>query len=285
MPESRPVLVVHERDGRLAVTADGVVLVGPCRVDDVGARNLGMVMLTQMGFGVGRVAEAFGLKPGTVSHVRTAFTRGGSAAVVRVSGHPEVLTGQVVAQVRQWLAAGLTQQQAADRLGVSRSAVSYALRRHPAPAPVAEELEFSDVDGPAGSGQADRRWAADEADTSTELALRPAGQVVGPVGSPRLQTGCYPSRYAGAMLAYSYLDRAGAVVVLAGLGGAAWRRFDSPQLATFTVLALLLGVGSIEQVKSMVRSQAGPLVGVAAGPELRTLRPRLAQIAEGIDVP
>src|SRR5437763_16565553 len=118
MPESRPVLVVQERDGQLAVTADGVVLVGPCRVDDLGARNLGMVMLTQMGFGVGQVAEAFGLRPGTVSHLRTAFGRGGSAALVKTSGRPAALGEEVVAEVRRWLAAGASQQQVAERLGV-----------------------------------------------------------------------------------------------------------------------------------------------------------------------
>jgi len=86
------------------------------------------------------------------------------------------------------------------------------------------------------------------------------------------------------MLAYSYLDRVGAGEVFAGLGGAAWRRFDQAQVATFTVLALLLGVGSIEQVKTLVRRQAGPLVGLSASPELHTLRPRLAGIADATDV-
>src|SRR4030095_6933242 len=52
---------------------------------------------------------------------------------------------------------------------------------------------------------------------------------------------------------------------------------------TFTVLALLSGVGSLEQVKALVRSQAGPLVGLRASPELHTLRPRLAGLADAPD--
>src|SRR6266542_3574115 len=152
MPERRPVLVAHQRDGQVLVSAGGVGLVGPYRAEDTGARNLGMVMLTQMGFGVGQVAEAFGLRPGTVSHLRTAFGRGGSAALVKTSGRPAALTGQVVAEVRRWLAAGASQQQAAERLGVTQSGISWALRRHPAPAPepLAAELDFPDADADAG---------------------------------------------------------------------------------------------------------------------------------------
>jgi transposase len=307
MPTQRRVLVAHQRDGQVLVTAGGVALVGPYRADDAGARNLGMVMLTQMGFGVGQVAEAFKLKPGTVSHLRTAFGRGGSAALVKTSGRPAALTEQVVAEVRQWLAAGASQQQAAARLGVTQSAISWALRRHPAPAagPVAAELDFPDSDsdsdsdcgaggsaGPAGPDVPGGGSPA-AAGASTELVPRPAAQLVRPAAAAelvrpaaagRVGTGSYPSRYAGAMLAHSYLDRVGAGEVFAGLGGAAWRRFDQAQVATFTVLALLSGVGSLEQVKALVRGQAGPLVGLRASPELHTLRGRLAGIADRADV-
>src|SRR6266545_4784722 len=276
MPERRPVLVAHQWEGQVLVSAGGVGLVGPYRAEDTGARNLGMVMLTQMGFGVGQVAEAFGLRPGTVSHLRTAFGRGGSAALVKTSGRPAALSEQVVAEVRRWLDAGASQQQAAERLGVTQSAVSWALRRHPAPAPgpVTAELDFSDAD-PDADPDADA-GSDSGSDACTELVVRP--------GAGRVATGSYPSRYAGAMLAYSYLDRIGAGEVFAGLGGAAWRRFDQAQVATFTVLALLCGVGSVEQVKALVRSQAGPLVGLSASPELHTLRPRLAGIADATDV-
>src|SRR6266540_3078991 len=135
MPERRPVLVAHRRDGQVLVSAGGVGLVGPYRAEDTGARNLGMVMLTQMGFGVGQVAEAFGLRPGTVSHLRTAFGRGGSAALVKTSGRPAALS-----------------EQAAERLGVTQSGISWALRRHPAPAPepLAAELDFPDAGAGAG---------------------------------------------------------------------------------------------------------------------------------------
>jgi hypothetical protein len=87
MPERRPELMVCRRDdGQMVVVGAGrVVLLGPYHVDDLGMRNIGMVMLTQVGFPVNEVAAAFGLRPGTLSGVRTAFRRGGAAQVVTMS--------------------------------------------------------------------------------------------------------------------------------------------------------------------------------------------------------
>ncbi|MGH3979550.1 MAG: putative transposase, partial [Pseudonocardiaceae bacterium] len=105
-----------------------------------------------------------------------------------------------------------------------------------------------------------------------------------PQAAPGIEAGEYPCRYAGVMLAHACLDRLGAPELFTGLPGAPWRRFDHAQIATFAVLALLLGVGSAEQVKTLVRAQAGPLIGAATSPELHTLRPRLAAIADAVDV-
>lgn len=108
---------------------------------------------------------------------------------------------------------------------------------------------------------------------------------LGAGGAPRIGAGSFGCRYAGAMLGYAYLDRAGVDRVWAGLAGAPWRRFDQGQIATFTVLALLAGVGSVEQVKTLIPAQAGPLIGAPASPSLEGLRPRLAAIADHTDVP
>jgi len=92
-------------------------------------------------------------------------------------------------------------------------------------------------------------------------------------------------RYAGAMLAHAYLDRAGVGAILTGLGGAPWRRFDQAQIVTFTMLALLLGVNSVEGVKTLIRAQAGPLIASGVSPGVEVLRPRLAAIADAGDIP
>ena len=76
-----------------------------------------------------------------------------------------------------------------------------------------------------------------------------------------------------------------AAAVLSGLRGAAGRLFDQVHITAFTVLALALRIDSIEGVKTLVRTEAGPLVGAQRSPELHTLRPRLSAIADLADIP
>ncbi|HWR48383.1 MAG TPA: transposase [Pseudonocardiaceae bacterium] len=322
MPSPRPPLSVHNNnDGGCVVLAGPVVVFGPYEPGDLGMRNLGVVTLTQLGFAVGAVAAAFGIQPGYASTLRTRFREHGSAGLVAVSGRKAVLTVEVVATARGLLEQGWSRGRVADRFGVGPSALSKALSRHPAPVePVQTELEVRP--GPDGARDAPSAPGADTdttghgADTTTEEDTNTADDSIqdtaaeadrvdhaeeagrvegadrvdqaegagGSVVAPRITEGVFPSRYAGAMLAYAYLDRIGACGVLTGLPETPWRRFDQAQIACHTVLALLLGVGSIEQVKTLWRAQAGPLTGTLVSPELHTLRPRLSTIADKIDV-
>jgi len=339
MPGRRPPLTVHtDPAGRQLVLADrAVVLFGPFEPTDLGGRNLAIVALTQMGFGVGQVAAAFGLRPGTVSALRTAFHREGAAGVVKVSGRPGPLDPAAAAEIRTLRAQGWSQARIAAQYGVTQPAISQALARHPAPTGHADDrqpdgdprsgrdrlpsasldlpeaVDHDHLDEPADDEPgADEPGAdepgADAADARDDArALHDAqdgnraeaagrdepGRVgeegaafgLGVGGGPRIETGSFGCRYAGAMLGYAYLDRAGVDRIWAGLAGAPWRRFDQGQIATFTVLALLAGVGSVEQVKTLIRTQAGPLIGAPASPTLEGLRGRLAAIADGNDVP
>ncbi|HSO55952.1 MAG TPA: transposase, partial [Actinomycetes bacterium] len=61
------------------------------------------------------------------------------------------------------------------------------------------------------------------------------------------------------------------------------RRCDDVALLTATSVAFALGVGSVEATKHLIRDQIGPLAGLDRLPELRTLRPRLAELAEACD--
>ena len=113
----------------------------------------------------------------------------------------------------------------------------------------------------------------------------PAGPVV---GSSRLAQATVGSRYAGAMLLHAFFDRVGAQAVFAPLAGAGpvsarSRRFDDVALLTATTVAFALGVGSVEATKHLVRDQIGPLAGCDRLPELRTLRPRLGELAGACD--
>lgn len=316
MPTPRPPLSVHDSDGGCVVLAGPVVVFGPYEPGDLGMRNLGVVTLTQLGFAVGAVAAAFGIGPGYASTLRKRFREHGSAGLVAVSGRKAVLTPEVVATARGLLDGGWSQGQVADRFGVSPSALSKALTRHPAPAgPAQTELEvrgagqvppqqdcpdpggardaaagtIEDTTGPHADTTADQDTdTADDSIQDLAQGADPADQrAEGQAGSalaPRITDGVFSTRYAGAMLAHAYLDRIGTCGVLAGLPETAWRRFDQAQIACHTVLALLLGVGSIEQVKILRRAQAGPLTGTLMSPELHTLRPRLSAIADQLDV-
>ena len=317
MPTQRPQLAVQtDRQGRVLVVGDrAVLLFGPFEPDDLGARNLAIVSLTQMGFSVNQVATAFELRPGTVSGLRTAFRRNGSAGVVKVSGRPATLDADAVARIRRLLEQGRSRQQVADEYGVTVSAVAHALTRHrrtpdAAAGPSAAQLPLTGPDQAEPSGQAEPVEPSDQAEpvepsgqaepaepsgqAEASVQVEASGQAVRGAGwgdgrafglGPRVEAGTFQCRYAGAMLAHAYLERAGAGVILAGLAGAPWRRFDQVQATTLMVLALLLGVGSTEQVKTLVRAQAGPLTGLVVSPSLDSLRPRLAGIADRIDVP
>jgi hypothetical protein len=318
MPAPRPPLAAHEKDGWCVVCAGPVVVFGPYEVGDLGMRNLGVVTLTQLGFAVGTVAAAFGIQPGYASTLRGRFREHGSAGLVKVSGRTPVLSAAVVATARQLLDDGWSRGHVADRLRVTPSALSKALRRHPAPAgPAQTELEVvlqapppeegcpdgardaastpgagtvDDVTSPGAdtTAEEDVDTAEEDVDDMADGAERaaPQGETVSApwAVAPRIIRGVFPTRYAGAMLAHAYLDRIGACAVLAGLPQTPWRRFDQAQIACHTLLALLLGVGSIEQVKTLQRAQAGPLTGTPTSPELHTLRPRLTAIADQADV-
>jgi hypothetical protein len=54
-------------------------------------------------------------------------------------------------------------------------------------------------------------------------------------------------------------------------------------LLTATSVAFALGVGSVEATKHLLRDQLGPLAGLVRLSELRTLRPRLGELAEACD--
>ena len=60
-------------------------------------------------------------------------------------------------------------------------------------------------------------------------------------------------------------------------------RFDDVALLAATSMAFGLGAATIEQVKHLTAAEAGPLCGLDRLPDLRTLRPRLAALADRMD--
>jgi hypothetical protein len=86
------------------------------------------------------------------------------------------------------------------------------------------------------------------------------------------------------MLLHAFGARVGAGQVFASAGTPrSGQRFDDVAVLTATSVVFALGFAWVEQAKYPDRAHLGPLAGIEVLPELRTLRPRLAAIADGCD--
>src|SRR6266566_5058559 len=284
MPDPR-LLHRADRDGTTWILAGSVVLA--CYPSaDAGLRNVAVAVCRQLGFGGQAVAGVMGLTENYVATLHNRALREGTAGLVRAQGRPRKLAGNAWEQAARWRAEGASDSEIARRLGVAQSTVSRRL----GPAAVQEQLpdggpagepavpgpqDGEPEAGPAAPAPSSQPAAGPGSPAGAEPA--PAGELVPvPAGDlaarPAGEPAAVPSRYAGAMLAHAYLDRIGAEAILAAAlpPGPARARYDDLALLTATSLAFALGVSSAEGTKHRL-------------PGLRTLRPRLASIADRCD--
>ncbi|HEY2833701.1 MAG TPA: hypothetical protein VGJ14_14825 [Sporichthyaceae bacterium] len=231
----------------------------------------------------------------------------GSAGLVRRRGRPPKLNARQVSKARGWAADGVTQTEIARLLSVSRSVISELLTRlGPAPrqtgllepdakAGVADPGTEPEAVGPAvvhsqpgdtGPGDVGPEDVVCAVGAVSDAAapVRPAPVGPEPVaGAARIGAGSFTSRYAGVMLLHPFLDRVDAAGVLDTACGPGSRRYDDLAVLSATCLAFALGTPTVEAGKHLVRDQLGPAAGITTLPELRTLRPRLAELADGCD--
>jgi hypothetical protein len=301
MPESSDLRrSVH--DGRTVLTVGSRVLTD-YDSGDVGMRNIAVVTLTELGFPGRRVAEVVGLTPQYVSMLRSRARREGSAGLVRTRGRRPTLSVADVRRARAWRTQGLSDVEIGRRLGVSDKTAARVLTDPEPPGAVQPELDL--VTDPVATDEpvADEPVAAEPAPAGApESGPEPAatGEPAPPgapepapetalvphagAGSARIATGCFTSRYAGAMLLHAFTDAVDATGVFGcATRHAPGRRFDDIALLTATSAVFALGFSRLEQFKHPDRTQLGPLGGITTLPELRTLRPRLAAIADGCD--
>ena len=288
MPEPGSLrLLTHE--GEVVVLAGRWVLFR-FAVGDTGMRRLAMVALTEAGHAVKSVAEVFGVHPNYLSTLRKTAREQGSNGLVKSMGRPAKLTSAQLAQARRWAEQGVTGQEIARRLRVSDTMISRLVGGRRMPEPVQDELPDTELPDTELVVLDPESVVSVPADAPAEPVVAghedaPGGPVV---GSARLGQGRVDSRYAGAMLLHAFFDRVGAQAVFAPLAGAGpvsarSRRFDDVALLTATTVAFALGVGSVEATKHLIRDQVGPLAGLDRMPELRTLRPRLGELAKTCD--
>jgi len=300
-----------EHDGMTFICA-GSALLACYPSGDAGMRNMAVAVLRQLGFGGRAVAAVMGLTENYVATLHNRALREGTPGLVRERGRPGKLAARDWEQAARWRAEGASDSEIARRLGVAQSTVFRRL----GPAAVQELLPVAGPEGEpeqedepglrAGEAEPGGRVVLEPDDEPAapgpepeasravpEPAPSPAGELV-PAGerepSPGaglagVTGGVLPSRYAGAMLAHAYLDRIGAEAILAAALPAALARprYDDLGLLTATSLAFALGASSAEGTKHLTPAQAGILAGIGRLPDPRTLRPRLAAIADWCD--
>src|SRR5665647_3254177 len=280
MPEPA-VLQLHTSDGQVLVTW-GRTLVYRYEAEDLGMRNLAIVALTDAGRRVDEVAAVFGLTATYVSILRGKARRHGSTGLVgRRRGRPTKLSDRQVARARAWAGQGWTQQAICERLGCARSVVSVLLARL-GPTPVQDGLPATSSTEHEHEHESTQSEPDDTEATKADLPVV-AESVAPPAGSAAIGTGSYRCRYAGAMMLFPYLHVVGAQGIFATLTGGPARRYGDLCVLTTATLGFALGADHVEAAKHLRRGEAGAAVGLAATPELSTLRARLSALADNRD--
>ncbi len=278
MPEPSD-LRAHQADGRCVISA-GPALLFDYAAGDTMMRDIAITVLRGLGFTGRRVAAVLGLSESYVATRHNIAARGGTAALAGGRrGRPRKLPEGDWADADAWRGQGLSDSEIGRRLGVAQSTVSRRLGPRLRPA----------AGGPAaGPAAALRQDELPDPDREPEPAAPGPVPVPVPLASGhRITDGVLASRYAGAMLLHAFGSQAdaGAVLSAAASGGQAddGRRFGDVALLSATSICFALGAATIEQVKHLTAACAGPLAGLAVLPGQRTLRPRLAAIADRCD--
>ena len=237
---------------------------------DQGMRNLAIVSLTRAGVKCVEVARVFGMRPEHVSRLRGQVAEGGSRALARPMGRPRKLDRRGVQRAYELSDQGVAGSVIAKALGVSEATTSRLLARRPA-----REVE---------------RWAlsetgavSDTTDASDTAEVTVAERAEDGGVAARIGERSGRSVYAGAMLLHPFLERVGAGAVLSVLDSGTARSYDSTAVALAAMFAFALGCSSLEGCKHLQLADAGMLVGSERFPHLRTLRPRLAALADSAD--
>jgi hypothetical protein len=264
---------------RLDTGGETVIFAGSAELfrfaaDDTAMRHVAAAVLRQLKFPGKDVAAVLGLSAAYVATLHQRALREGTAALVRPAGRPRETGEAAWDRAREWRAAGVRDAEIARRLGVNQSTVLRRLGR--------EHVQ-------------DLLPQAEPEPEDAEAALPEPGSRPGPAGPvppgpvPPAGDGQQPaqpvtvrSRYAGAMLLHAFASRAGAGEIFRAAAGRDAAPQDVALLAAVSA-CFALGAATTEQFKHLAAAEAGPLAGLSWLPGLRTLRPRLAAVADRAD--
>ena len=248
--------------------------------DDTAMRHVAAAVLRQLKFPGKDVAAVLGLSAAYVATLHQRALREGTAALVRPAGRPRGTGAAAWDRAREWRAAGVRDAEIARRLGVNQSTVLRRLGR----------VHVQDL-----LPQAEPEPQAEPDPPDAEAAVPEPGSRPGPAGPvppgpvPPAGDGQRPaepvtvrSRYAGAMLLHAFASRAGAGEIFRAAAGQDAAPQDVALLAAVSA-CFALGAETTEQFKHLAAAEAGPLAGLSWLPGLRTLRPRLAAVADRAD--
>jgi hypothetical protein len=264
---------------RLDTGGETVIFAGSAELfrfaaDDTAMRHVAAAVLRQLKFPGKDVAEVLGLSAAYVATLHQRALREGTAALVRPAGRPRETGEAAWDRAREWRAAGVRDAEIARRLGVNQSTVLRRLGR----------VHVQDLLPQAEPEPQDAEAAVPEPGGRPG----PAGPVPpGPVppagdGQQPAEPVTVRSRYAGAMLLHAFASRAGAGEIFRAAAGQDAAPQDVALLAAVSA-CFALGAETTEQFKHLAAAEAGPLAGLSRLPGLRTLRPRLAAVADRAD--
>ena len=249
--------------------------------DDTAMRHVAAAVLRQLGFRGQDVAAVLGLTPNYVATLHQRALREGTAGLVRPPGRRRETGEASWGRARQWRAAGVRDAEIARRLGVNQSTVLRRLGR----------AHVQDPLPPAGPGPAEQpepavpvppEPAQAPGAPGPPAAAEPEGGEPAAAGEPGTGPVTVWSRYAGAMLLHAFGARAGAGGILRDAAGQDAQPGDVALLSAVS-MCFALGAATTEQFKHLAAAEAGPLAGLSRLPDLRTLRPGLAAIADRAD--
>lgn len=288
--------LVRTQDGHRVVVVASVPLV-QYAVGDRMAEAHAMVLLVEQNWADQlSVAAAFGCSARTVRRFQRRFEVGGLSALGRASGYPKGRARVPASRARRvlrWKEQGVSNREIAQRLGVSEKAIRNQLRRAGwKPAPVEQKpLPFEPLSAdpnlsaspvppsvPADTMPLPISFDHDPADRRMDRLFACLGLIDD--AAPLFASAARVPR-AGVLLAIPALLDSGLLEVARAVYGGLGPSFYGLRTTLVTlVLMALLRIKRPESLKEYAPAELGRIVGLDRAPEVKTLRRKLARLAQ-----